>query len=133
MIEIKYESPDNEAYRELRRAAGLTVFSMAATEKGLPNACHNVMIYSDGELVAMGRVVGDGGTVLQIVDIAVHPDYQGRGYRKTIMDEIMKYIDKTAEETTYVNLIADYPANKLYEKYGFKRTEAVSTAMAKRY
>jgi GNAT superfamily N-acetyltransferase len=33
----------------------------------------------------MGRVIGDGGTTFQIVDIAVDPDYQGQGYGRVIL------------------------------------------------
>lgn len=133
MIEIKYEAPSSKDYRNLRKACGLTVFTEEAVLKGLPNACHNVMFYDEGTLIGMGRVVGDGGTVLHIVDIAVHPKYQGKGYGRQIMDEIMSYIDETAEKSTYVNLIADYPADQLYKKYGFKSTQPASEAMAKRY
>lgn len=133
MIEIKYEAPNSSDYRHLRHVCGLTVYTKEAVCKGLPNACHNVMIYDGERLFAMGRVVGDGGTVFQIVDIAVDPEYQGLGYGRKVMDEIMSYIDEHAEVSTYVNLIADYPADKLYEKYGFNTTEPASTAMAKRY
>ena len=57
----------------------------------------------------MGRIVGDGGTALQIVDIAVHPDYQGQGYGRTIMEHIMQYVHDNAVKGTYVSLMADYP------------------------
>ncbi len=56
----------------------------------------------------MGRVIGDGGTVFQIVDIAVLKSYQGQGYGSQIMEHIMKYIKNVAVESTYVSLIADY-------------------------
>ena len=65
-------------------------------------------------LIGMGRVIGDGGTVFQIVDIAER--YISRfGSWMAIMHEIMKYIESVAEEGTYVSLIADYPADQLYE------------------
>ena len=41
----------------------------------------------------MGRVIGDGGTTFQIVDIAVDPDYQGQGYGRVILEKIMEYIN----------------------------------------
>ena len=77
----------------------------------------------------MGRVIGDGGTAFQIVDIAVDPDYQGQGYGRVILEKIMAYINSVAEKGTYVSLIADYPADKLYEKFGFKTTEPKSGGM----
>ena len=41
----------------------------------------------------MGRVIGDGGTAFQIIDVAVAQAYQGQGHGRTIMEEIMSYIE----------------------------------------
>ena len=46
--------------------------------------------------------------------------YQGLGHGMAIMHEIMKYIESVAEEGTYVSLIADYPADQLYESLDLK-------------
>lgn len=43
--------------------------------------------------------------------------------------KIMEYINSIAEKGTYVSLIASYPADKLYEKFGFKTTEPKSGGM----
>ena len=77
----------------------------------------------------MGRVIGDGGTVFQIVDVAVLKSYQGQGYGSQIMEHIMKYIKSVSVESAYVSLIADYPADKLYTKFGFIPTEPDSGGM----
>lgn len=103
--------------------------SVAAARNGLPNGCFNITIYEDQQLIGMGRVIGDGGTTFQIVDITVDPDYQGQGYGRVILEKIMEYINSIAEKGTYVSLIADYPADKLYEKFGFKTTEPKSGGM----
>ncbi|MFW7384783.1 GNAT family N-acetyltransferase [Vagococcus fluvialis] len=55
----------------------------------------------------MGRIVGDGGTVFQVVDIVVDPAYQGKGLGKLIVKELVQYIHKKVDEQAYVNLIAD--------------------------
>ena len=49
------------------------------------------------------------------------------------MEEIMTYIENVAEKGTYVSLMADYPADKLYEKFGFISTEPYSKGMYKQY
>ena len=77
----------------------------------------------------MGRVIGDGGTTFQIVDIAVDPDYQGQGCGRIILEQIMSYLHSVAEKGTYVSLIADYPADQLYKKFGFTSTEPKSGGM----
>ncbi|CAC8474322.1 Attachment to host cells and virulence [Staphylococcus aureus] len=80
-----------------------------AAEKGLPNALFTVTLYDKDRLIGMGRVIGDGGTVFQIVDIAVSKSYQGQDYGSLIMEHIMKYIKNVSVESAYVSLIADYP------------------------
>lgn len=133
MIEIKHEAPAVSEYRNLRKIAGLSEKSQKAAEKGLANACFDVTIYDDQSLIGMGRVIGDGGTAFQIIDIAVDPNYQGKGYGKFIMKNIMAYISAEAEQGTYVSLIADYPADQLYAQYGFIMTEPHSAGMYRKY
>lgn len=70
----------------------------------------------------MGRIVGDGGTAFQIVDICVCPAHQGRGLGKRIMAALTEELERRAPATAYVSLIADGPARFLYEKFGFVDT-----------
>ena len=133
MTKIHFEAPSPEDYCNLRANAGMSSKSIEAAIKGLPHACFNVTLYENDMLIGMGRVIGDGGTVFQIVDIAVKDIYQGLGHGMAIMHEIMKYIESVAEEGTYVSLIADYPADQLYEKFGFKSTETYSKGMYIKY
>lgn len=129
MISFSNEAPKVKDYCQLRKNAGMSVKSEAAAKKGLANACFNITIYDDNQLIGMGRVIGDGGTAFQIIDIAVEPAYQGKGYGRNILEEIMSYIESVKEKGTYVSLIADYPADKLYEKFGFQTTEPKSGGM----
>lgn len=133
MIEIKHDVPSIEDYRRLREASGLSGKSEAAARKGLPNSCFAVTIYEDGYAIGMGRVIGDGGTAFQIIDIAVDKKWQKQGHGRTIMTHIMDYITSVAEPSAYVSLIADYPADKLYEKFGFIPTEPYSAGMYQKY
>lgn len=80
----------------------------------------------------MGRVIGDGGCFYQVVDIAVHPEYQRRGIGFQVMTRLMEQLRAGAPETAYVSLIADGEAWRLYEKFGFEFTAPVSVGMALR-
>ena len=40
---------------------------------------------ANGVAVGMGRIMGDGGTAYQIVDVAIAPAFQGQGLGKAIM------------------------------------------------
>lgn len=81
----------------------------------------------------MGRIIGDGGCFFQIVDIAVNPVYQGKGLGKLIMAKITSYLDEEAPKGAYVSLIADVPADRLYQKFGFDYTYPKSVGMYKKY
>ena len=43
----------------------------------------------------------------------------------------MAFIENHAEKGTYVSLIADYPADQLYKKFGFQSTEPKSVECLK--
>jgi ribosomal protein S18 acetylase RimI-like enzyme len=121
--------PAAEDYCELRVAAGLSARSERAARLGLPNTLFGVVVTLDGVLVGMGRIVGDGGTSYQVVDIAVPPEHQGRGLGKRIMAALMEYL-REVPEGAHVSLLADGPAKHLYAQFGFKETAPVSVGMA---
>jgi ribosomal protein S18 acetylase RimI-like enzyme len=124
------ETPTPDEYIALRIAAGLSPKSIQAASKGLPNSLFAACIRIDDRLVAMGRVVGDGGCNFEIVDIAVHPDYQRQGLGSRIMQSLMDYLRQHAPESAYVSLIADEGAENLYRRFGFEFTAPDSVGMA---
>lgn len=107
--------PAVDEYCDLRIATGLSAMDRVAAATALPRSLHAVTIRDGDRLVAMGRVVGDGLHV-QVVDIAVAPDFQGQGLSRTVMEDIMAFID-TLPRSTIVNLFADI--DWLYQKFGF--------------
>jgi len=131
---VIHQTPEAAEYMALRVAAGLSPKSMEGAKIGLQNSVFAVVLRNaDKQLIGMGRIIGDGGCFYQIVDIAVDPAYQGQGLGKTIMTELMTYLDQHAPEGSYVSLIADVPADQLYQKYGFAPTAPRSVGMYKKY
>lgn len=127
--EIRHETPAPEAYVALRDLNDMAPRSLEAAERGLPNARFSaIAIDTDtGETVGMARVVGDGGTVYHICDMAVHPGHQGRGLGSRLMDAVMDHVHDHAPETAYVNLLAD--VDGFYERWGFERTAPATKGM----
>lgn len=128
--ELTLGTPSPTEHRRLRLAAGLDPKTPEATALGLPNTLHGVMISQDGHLIGMGRIVGDGGLFFQVVDIAVHPDHQGRGLGKRIVAALVDHLHRTAPSGAYVSLIADGEAHRLYAQFGFQPTAPLSIGMA---
>ena len=97
--------------------------------KGLGSELFSVIlrVSESGEAVGMGRVVGDGGTVFHICDMAVDEKWQGKGGGTMIMNSLMEYILKEASPQSYINLMAD--VDGFYERWGFKPTVPSSRGM----
>lgn len=126
----RIDIPEVDEYLALRQICGLSARGKEASKTGLSNSIYSVIIRnSDQKLVGMGRIIGDGGTAYQIVDISVHPTEQGKGLAKEIMDLLMTYVHNEIDPQAYVNLIADLPADKLYKQFGFVETAPESIGM----
>lgn len=123
-------TPSVADYRRLRKVSGLSEKTQEAAEAGLPNTWFGVTIQHDGRAVGMGRVIGDGGTAFQIVDIAVEPEHQGKGLGKQIMAALVGHIHAKAPPSAYISLIADGDARHLYAKYDFTPVMPASIGMA---
>ncbi|MCT9843763.1 GNAT family N-acetyltransferase [Leclercia adecarboxylata ATCC 23216 = NBRC 102595] len=120
--------PSAEDFCRLREIAGLSPRNLEAAKKGLPASCYAVHVRHEGIPVGMGRVVGDGALNFEIVDIAVDPNFQGKGLGRAIMEHIMDWLGKNAWDGTYISLVADVPA--LYEKFGFENVTPACEGMA---
>jgi ribosomal protein S18 acetylase RimI-like enzyme len=127
--ELIPEPPDVDSYVELRTAAGLSERTRRAAELGLSGTWFGVHVVHGDRVVAMGRVIGDGGSFFQIVDVAVAPDYQGKGLGKRVMGTLVERLRTQAPPTAQVTLLADGTAFRLYEKFGFRRTAPGSIGM----
>ena len=127
--ELAPGTPSVADYRRLRDASGLSPKTQQAAEAGLTNSWFAVTVRLGDHAVGMGRVIGDGGTAFQIVDIAVEPAHQGKGLGKQIMAALMSHIRANAPASAYVSLIADGDARHLYAKFGFQPVMPASIGM----
>ena len=114
---IETKQPLPQEYCDLRELAGLSPKTIEAAMVSLPRSLFSVTIRDGEKLIGMGRVIGDLGCHVQIVDIAVNPDYQGQKFGRVIMEHIMEFVKTECHRCAFVNLFAD--VGFLYEKYGF--------------
>ncbi len=125
-------APSAEDYVHLRSAAGLTPRRLDQAGPALAGSWKAVHILhsSSGKTVAMGRVIGDGGWCFHVVDMAVLPEHQRRGLGDRVLTALMDGIRMDAPSGAWVNLLADPPGRRLYERHGFRETAPHSVGMA---
>lgn len=128
-VEVKSGVPSAKDFCRLRDVAGLTPRSQAAAAAGLPGTFHGVQAFAEGRVIGMGRIVGDGGLVFHICDMAVEPAFQGRGIGRAIMAALMAHLREKIPAEAYVNLLADGPARYLYAEFGLELTEPETRGM----
>ena len=81
------------------------------------NSTTTIFIFKEDQIIAFGRVVGDGRYYAMLADIVVDPDFQGRGLGKylvsTLNNQLVNY--------HFVNLTAAPGADDFYKGMGWKK------------
>lgn len=125
---LKTGMPDLEAYMKLREESGLDVKSREQSEAALTGAwfsCH-IVHNEDGEVASMGRLVSCGDWYYIVADIATLPNHQRQGLGYAVMERLMKEIDERAFPNPFISLDATPGGARLYSKFGFKVSPAIS-------
>jgi Acetyltransferases len=119
-VQLIYESPTAEDYVSLRLRSGMGNKNLERSRTALKNTLFTVSLYDEEKLIGFGRVVGDGGITYVVSDIMVDTEYQRKGFAEQIMQEIDGYFEANAFEDSYICLIANQPADLLYQKHRFE-------------
>lgn len=122
--------PPLDRYLALRRDSGLSEKTEEQGSAALAGSwAFRHVTDPSGEVVGMGRVVGDGGWYFLIADMAVLPAHQGRGLGAQILDALLAEIRDRAPRGAWVTLTADPPGRRLYESRGFVDVAPAHTGM----
>ena len=87
-------TPPVDDYLRLRADSGLTPRTTAQAVPALEGTwwgCH-VIHDETGDVVAMGRVIGDGGWYFHIADMATLPGHQRRGLGDLVLGTLLEHI-----------------------------------------
>ena len=125
--------PSVPQYRRLRVDAGLSAKDDEQASGAISGSwagCHLVHEPTSA-VVAMGRVIGDGGWYFHLADIATDPEHQGLGLGSCVMQHLLGVIAARSPARPYVTLLADPPGRRLYERFGFRESAPASTGMVR--
>lgn len=121
--EYDLELINYDVLSNLYRIAPLGIKSPERLKCTYGNSLYKCFVYDGEVLIGAGRVLGDGMDCAYLCDIAVHPDYHGKGVGKAIVTYLL---DKSQGHHKVI-LYANPGKEAFYEKFGFKM---MTTAMA---
>ena len=121
--EYSCESADWDELAELYRVAPLGDKTAAGLLTCFSNSRYVCLVYDQDKLIAAGRALADGVDSSYIADVAVLPEYQGRGVGTDIVSRLMDM----SEGHRKIFLYAAVGKQDFYRRLGFKR---MTTAMA---
>jgi len=128
MSGIQYELVDNvltaEDFVRLKVATGFWDRPLEQAQKAIDNGLFNVVAIHNGQVIGMGRLVGDGAIYWYLQEIIVLPEFQGKGIGKAIVNRLLEHIKNTAIPGTHVSIGLTAAKGKapFYEKFGFELT-----------
>lgn len=136
-MEIEYLNHISaEDYNRLRKSVGWSEISCRQAQVGLDHTAFQVVAVDGNIPVGMARVISDGGYVRYIADVVVHPDYQGYGIGKTMVNKIMDHIHTGLEpgDMVQVFLLAAKGREPFYRPFGFQErpNEELGAGMSQR-
>ena len=119
-MKIEYRSPTFSEYKKLRGLVGWWETDENATDMALKNSLFSAVAVEHDTIIGFGRIIGDGGLYFYIQDLIIHPEFQNKGFGKSLMKELMGYITVNAKSGAFVGLMAAKGLEKYYEPFGFK-------------
>ena len=123
---MDYEITNNitpAEYLDMRASVGWSLFPLEQAAGGLEHTAHICCIRNkeSGQPIALGRMLWDHGYTAYVSDIIVRPDFQGQGFGRLIMDDLMAYIRSVLKPGYRIMVSLKAAKNKegFYKKFGF--------------
>lgn len=110
-----------EDFIRLRIETGFAEIPVEHARKALQNGLINVSAIYNGELVGMGRLVGDGAMYWYLQEIIILPKFQRKGIGTMIVNHLVDYAkaNSITGKFTTIGGVSAKGKEPFYEKMGF--------------
>ena len=110
-----------EDFIRLRIETGFAEIPVEHARKALRNGLINVSAIYNGELVGMGRLVGDGAMYWYLQEIIILPKFQRKGIGTMIVNHLVDYAkaNSITGKFTTIGGVSAKGKEPFYEKMGF--------------
>ena len=107
---------------ELFESAGWGRPERELVETSLKNSFATFEVRDGKKVIAMARLIGDGGMAFFLKDLIVLPEYQGKGVGKSLLRHIEDYIRSQLKDGwwSYLQLMSAKNKEGFYLKCGYK-------------
>lgn len=121
-LQLNCSNVDFNNVSEILKRVGMGYYDGEVHRKAFENSHSVVFVFDGKQLIGFGRAISDGAYEAAVYDIAVVPEYQGKGIGKAIMNSIVQRL-------SYCNIIlfASPGKESFYEKLNFRK---LKTGMA---
>src|SRR6266705_3414753 len=120
--------PSVEEYR-LTAAVGWKPRDVEAVTGALSSSLVAVCAETGGDIVGMGRVIGDGGLHYYLTEVVVVPAHQHRGLGTRIVAALPAYVESVPFENTWVGLRPVEGTAEICARFGYKAQRPRGPAM----
>ena len=120
-IVLKENILQPEDFVRLRIATGFVAVPVEHAKRALEGGLINVSALLDGQLVGMGRMVGDGAMYWYLQEIIILPEYQKMGIGTKIVNYLIDYAVEHSATGTFTTIggVSAKGKEGFYSKLGF--------------
>ena len=119
---ISHNTLDAEDFIRLFDSAGWGRPDRELVETSLKNSYVTFSVLDGEKVIAMARLIGDGGMAFFLKDLIVAPENQGQGVGKGLVEHIEEFIRGELKEGwwCYFQLMSAKNKDEFYLKCGYK-------------
>ncbi len=123
-------------YALLRKIVGWSEITQEQAQRGIEHTTFLITAKDEGKTIAMARLLFDFGYTAYISDVIVHPEYQGHGIGKYMIEKIFRFVNENSTPGEYISYFLQAAAGKegFYQKFGFicRPNDEMGAGMTKR-
>lgn len=111
-----------EEHMALWEAAGWGTLDRELVETSLRGSYVTFAVRDGGRIIAMARLIGDGGMAFYLKDLIVSPDYQGKGIGRELLSYVEDFVRGELKEGwwSFLQLMSAKGKEEFYLKCGYK-------------
>ena len=119
---IEHNTLTPEEHMALWESAGWGSHDRELVENSLCGSYATFAVRDGGRIIAMARLIGDGGMAFFLKDLVVSPYYQGKGIGRELLAHIEDFIRGELKEGwwSYLQLMSAKDKEEFYLKCGYK-------------